>query len=168
MSKPRPVRAQNPNPTVLAAPTWPSAAGNVLPASCLRLRTEAPSPSGRGRKSGSSGPDIGLWKIGALEHQPSPYSLSWNALPASLPLPGFPLARSSRQKPTPRSTKEGSPYRRSSSWTSARCSASVKPTPLSAATLRASASVSEFLMWRARPARLVWIVYPYTPSVVRC
>src|SRR5260370_31764539 len=86
---------------------------------------------------------------GVDEHQVSSYRLSRNALSAGWPLVGWPLARRSRQNWTPRSTKDGLPCSRSSSWASAVCTASVRPIFLSAAILRASASVSGFLMWKA-------------------
>src|SRR6202048_4112663 len=86
---------------------------------------------------------------GVDEHQASSYRLSRNALSAGRPFAGWPLARRSRQNWTPRSTKDGLPCSRSSSWTSAVCTASVSPIFFTAATLRASASVSGFLMWKA-------------------
>src|SRR5215813_4583129 len=86
---------------------------------------------------------------GVDEHQPSSYRLSRNSLLAGWPFAGLPLARRSRQNWTPRSTKDGLPCSRSSSWASAACTASVRPIFFSAATLRASASVSGFLMWKA-------------------
>src|SRR5258708_7577290 len=86
---------------------------------------------------------------GVDEHQVSSYRLSRNALSAGRPWCGLPLARRSRQNWTPSSTKDGLPCSRSSSWASAACTASVRPIFFSAATLRASASVSGFLMWKA-------------------
>src|SRR5215472_3402129 len=86
---------------------------------------------------------------GVDEHQASSYRLSRNALSAGWPFAGLPLARRYRQNWTPRSTKDGLPCSRSSSWASAACTASVRPIFFSAATLRASASVSGFLMWKA-------------------
>src|SRR5260370_17096882 len=86
---------------------------------------------------------------GVDEHQASSYRLSRNALSAGRPCAGWPLARRSRQNWTPRSTRDGLPWWGWRSWARAVCTASVSPIFFTAATLRANASVSGFLMWKA-------------------